>query len=275
MVAPVDDETLIDLLEKARESGDPEHDITTSAPGLTAADGYRLQIGYKKRLARKGDAHIGYRISMTSRAGMAEAAVLGLISQEMAAGPPMPVFTGLSASNLADTNNVVRRRPGRYLYAEGEVVLLIDKPLAGPAVTTVTARAAIGVLYAGLDMAQIAKERRFSWPHTLASTCSPADTTIVLGTHAIPASLDLRTEGILISVDGQERSSATAWETLGGPLNCLVWLANELAKYGERLEPGQIVVTGVCAYPQRIRPEERLACAEFTRLGAVAAVIAD
>src|SRR3974390_930774 len=149
-----DDEALIDMLELSRQSSDPNHDIATLEPELTIEDAYRLQIGFKKRLAKKGDAHIGYRVSFTSRMSMMFAAQLGLITQEAGRGPITPMFSSLSASNLAGEDRIVRRLPGRSISAEAEVVFLIDKPLGGPGVTVATARAAIVGAYAGFDMAQ-------------------------------------------------------------------------------------------------------------------------
>src|SRR3974390_2401691 len=111
MTTHVADEKLLDVLELSRESGDPKHDISTLAPDLTVEDAYRLQIGLKKRLAKKGDPHAGYRVSFTSRAGMVFAAQMGLISQEAApAGPITPMFCSLSGSNLAGEDRIVRRQ---------------------------------------------------------------------------------------------------------------------------------------------------------------------
>jgi 2-oxo-3-hexenedioate decarboxylase len=267
------DEKLIDLLEQARESGDPRHDIARALPGATNDDGYRLQLAYKKRLARRGDPHVGYRISMTSRNGMAEAVALGLVPKAAADAPLTPAFTSLSLSNLGSPGQVVRRDPAHNLYAEAEVAMVMARRLEGPHVTAAAARAAVGGLYAGFDMAQIPLENPFSFPHRLAAACSPIDTQIMLGAKMTEPTIDLRLEGILVSVNGEPRASATAWESLGDPMNTVAFLANKLAQFGEALEPGQVIITGVCPYPQRLQPGDIVACAEFTRLGSVTALV--
>jgi len=165
----------------------------------------------------------------------------------------------------------------------------MDKPLAGPGVTAAMAHSAVAAVYPGFDVAQSekglieklrnSKERKmtgitgFVSLHGLASMCTPEDTTIVLGTQPSSPLLDLRTEGLVISVDGRPRVSGCSFETLGGPLNSIVWLANELAKYGARLEPGQIVITGTPVFPPSLEPGIRIVTAEFTRLGSVTVVV--
>ena len=88
-----------------------------------------------------------------------------------------------------------------------------------------------------------------------------------------PPIIDLRLGGVLVGVNGQPRASASAWERLGDPMNSVVFLANKLAQFGEAIEQGQIVITGVIPYPQRMQPGDVVACAEFTRLGSVTSLV--
>ncbi len=266
------DEELLDILERSRETRDPAADITKAVPGLTMDDAYRLQLALKKRLAQRGDPHVGYRLSMTSRTGMAESIALGIISKEAAANPT-PVFTSLSASNIGSQSTVIKRDPGYNFYAEAEVAMVIGKRVQGPNVTAAIVQQAVAGLYAGFDMAQLPKNNPYGFPHRVAAACAPVDTQVILGSKMTEPTIDLRLEGILVSVNGQPRASATAWESLGDPLNGVAWLANELAKHGEALEPGQIIITGVCPYPQRLQPGDVVATAEFTRLGTVTALV--
>jgi 2-keto-4-pentenoate hydratase len=263
------DEELIDLLEKANETGDPAFDIAKANPALTLDDIYRLQLGYKKRQAANGDPIVGYRVSVSSRNGILESVKLGLAPPEAGDAPLRPMFTTLLQSNLGSDGCLVECEPQNYLYAEAEVAVIMGERLSGPNVTPEQARAAVKGLHAGFDMAQLVKESRFSYLHRVASACTRTDTRIILGPKMTPPTIDLRLEGILVSIDGVGRASATAWECLGDPMNAVAFLANKLGEYGEALEPGQIVVTGVCPYPQRIAPGERLATAEFTNLGRV------
>lgn len=265
------DEALLDRLAVAAATPDPANDIERFAD-LTREDAYRLQIAWKRRQARRGDPQVGYRISMTSRNGMTEAAALGLIPNE-AASTISPVFSSLSRSNIGAEDQTIEVEPDRYGYVEAEVGVLIGDRLQGPSVTPSDALAAIAGFMPAIDLAQIPMNRPYGLVHTLATMAGRLDTTCVFGATLTPPAGNLQLEGILVSVNGQPRASATAWESLGGPAPAIAWLANELAKVGAALEPGQRVVTGVCPYPQRLHPGDGAARADFATLGSVSVLL--
>jgi 2-keto-4-pentenoate hydratase len=217
------------------------------------------------------DPHVGYRVSNTSTVGLKESIALGLLPPTAEGQAPAPIFSSLSQSNLGSSDRVIVKHPDYNMYAEAEVAMIMGRRLEGPNVTAAQARYAVAGLFAGFDIAQIAKTSTASVSHRLAGMARPVDTQVILGSKMTEPTIDLRLEGVLVSIDGQARASATAWESLGDPMNVVAWLANTLAEVGEALEPGHIVITGVCVYPQRINPGDSLALAEFTRLGSVAA----
>lgn len=261
------DDQLLDLLERAAKEEDPALDIEKHA-SLTRDDAYRLQLAYKRRLAEAGDPHLGYRISMSSRNGILESVALGLLPEE-AANTISPVFSSLSASNIGSQDEVVTVRPGNFAYIEAEVGILIGERLQGPGVTPTSALRAVAGFLPGIDLPQISKNHQYGLLHILSTMATPLDTTVIFGSKLTPPTIDLPLEGIVVSVNGQPRASSTAWECMGSPMNALSWLANELAKHGAALEPGQLVITGVCPYPQRLAPGDTSARADFTNLGSV------
>ncbi len=58
--------------------------------------------------------------------------------------------------------------------------------------------------------------------------------------------LDLAALEVITSVNGREASRGRGANVIGSPLEALRWLANELARMGRALEPGEIVTTGCC-----------------------------
>jgi len=169
------DDKLIDILERARESRRPEDDIGLAARSLTLDDGYRLQLACKKRLARQDDPHVSYRVSMTTRSGLVEAIAVGILPPEAAHQPLEPIFTSLSESNLGTPSRPILRDPGFFVYVEAEVAVLMSKRLEGPNVTAAQARAAVGGLFAGFDMAQIQRDSPYCLAHRVAASCAPID----------------------------------------------------------------------------------------------------
>jgi 2-keto-4-pentenoate hydratase len=268
MSASLTDDQLLGLLAQSQEIDDLASDIEKHAAGLTRDDAYRLQVLWKRRQAAAGDPLVGYRISMTSRNGMRESVNLGLIPWQLA-GTITPVFSSLSASNLGTENEVIEVRPDRLGYVEAEVGIIMGKRLAGPGVTAAAALLAVAGYVPAIDLAGIPRERRYGLIHTLATMAGRHDTTVVIGPMVTPPPVNLPLEGVLVSVNGEPRASATAWEVMGNPVNALVWLANTLGKAGGALEPGHLVLTGAAPYPQRLAAGDVTARADVTTLGGV------
>lgn len=198
----------------------------------------------------------------------AESVALGLLSAE-AGRKVAPVFSSLSRSNIGSEGEVIEVIPGRIGYVEAEVGVLIGRRIEGPDVTPSIAFAGIDGFLPVIDLAQIPLSRPYGIAHTLATMAGRYDTTCVFGPKLSARTVNLQLEGMLVSVNGEPRTSATAWESLGGPVNGVAWLANELAHVGAALEPGQVVVTGVCPYPQRLAPGDVTGRADYTTLGSV------
>jgi 2-keto-4-pentenoate hydratase len=264
----VTDEMLLDLLEKSESDPDPAHDIERPAT-LTREDAYRLQRKWKQRKAEAGDAHVGYRVSLNSRKAMEAAVKLGLMPPEMAS-TFSPVYMSLSRSNIGTEHDVIEVEPDRIGVVEAEVGVVMAGRLEGPGITAAEAVGAIAGYLPAIDLARLPKQPTFGLVHMLAMGATPRDTTCVFGPTLSPPSTNMALEGILVSVNGEARASATAWEAHGHPINAVVWLANELAKVGAALEPGQLLICGVCAHPPpQLGPGDVTARADYTTLGGV------
>jgi 2-keto-4-pentenoate hydratase len=57
-------------------------------------------------------------------------------------------------------------------------------------------------------------------------------------------SLDLAAIAGSVRIDGDEKATGTGAAVMGHPLEAIAWLANILADQGERLKPGEFVLTG-------------------------------
>ncbi len=80
--------------------------------------------------------------------------------------------------------------------------------------------------------------------------------------------LDLAAQEVSLRVNGQAVRSGYGHRVLGHPLRALAWLANELPSYGQKLQAGDYVTTGVCTDVYFAAPGDRLE-ARFGPLGSV------
>ena len=77
---------------------------------------------------------------------------------------------------------------------------------------------------------------------------------------------------VQIFQNNNQVSSVSSANALGNPLRSVAWLANELAKYGECLEAGEIVLSGGLNPPVHVKPGDRFS-ADFGRLGRIQTTI--
>ena len=59
-----------------------------------------------------------------------------------------------------------------------------------------------------------------------------------------PRSLDLSTCGMVVEKNGATLSVGAGAAALGSPVNCVVWLANTLGRFGIPLKAGELILSG-------------------------------
>jgi 2-keto-4-pentenoate hydratase len=86
--------------------------------------------------------------------------------------------------------------------------------------------------------------------------------------------VDLAAHPVRVLRDGVEAARGQGANVLGDPRTALVWIANELSRYGPGLRPGDIVTTGTCVVPVPAAPGERH-LADYGALGSLEVVLTD
>jgi 2-keto-4-pentenoate hydratase len=95
---------------------------------------------------------------------------------------------------------------------------------------------------------------------------------VVIGRERIsPSAIDLRYEGAVVEVDGEVVGTGTGAEVMGDPINVVVVIANNMAKYGVELKAGMLIMTGSVAEPFAAESTIKNARVTFTRMGSVRA----
>ncbi len=128
--------------------------------------------------------------------------------------------------------------------AEAEVAIVLDRDLDLPDATPQDVLAAIDHVVAAIE---IVDSRIAEWKITFADTVADNGSSafFVLGSERrSPVGLDLRTCGMAMEINGKLASLGAGVACLGHPLNAASWLARTLARSGEALRAGDIVLTG-------------------------------
>lgn len=96
---------------------------------------------------------------------------------------------------------------------------------------------------------------------------------VVLGERITPADVDLRTVTVAVTV-GDSTAQGDAHNVFEHPARSVAWLAAHLARRGERLHAGEVVLSGTLTPPIAVGPGDQL-MADFGSLGRIATTFGD
>jgi 2-keto-4-pentenoate hydratase len=244
---------LIDWAERQIFGGAPFEDVLKRSPEFSDADAYRLRAELvRRRCAGRRDAVAGYKVAGSSLAIRADEHVEG------------PIVGCVMRSRLmSGAEPLLFQAP--KVAIEAEIGVLLKRDLQGPGVTLLEAIAAVEVVFPAFEILAMQPGPRPS--HQARIIASNFRGGFVLGEQPTRLhGIDLRLEGMALSINGEPRGSATGVEVLGHPLRALPLVANTLADSGERLKAGMIVMTGSLLANTSVHPGDRVEAA-FSRLG--------
>ena len=231
-------------------------------PGLTLADGYRIQSAWVDLRLARGERVVGHKIGLTSRA------------MQMAVGIDMPDYGVLTDAMVIDDGATIA--PDRFISQRFEVELgfWLKAPLAGPNLTVVDVLNATDWIVPAIEV--IDSRAHLRDPDTgavLSVADSIADNAlnagVIWGGRPVrPGEIDLRyVPGILIK-NGKVEETGVSAGVMGHPATGIVWLARELNKVGASLAAGEFVLSGSFTRPVAAGPGDTIAC-DFGPLGQV------
>ncbi len=233
--AAVDAEALARRLDEAWENREPIAPLSESEGLEDVEQAYAIQTNWSELRLSRGERIIGRKIGLTS------------FAMQEQLGVDEPDYGSLWDSRYFPARGGRAEIPAEPLlqpFLEGELAFLIGRPLAGPGVTLQEALAATEALAVAVE---VVDSRIEDWNIKLADTI--ADNASYGGFTTGPWSrslreVDLRTVGMLINQSGSRVAEGLGAASLGHPAEAVAWLANKLASFGTKLEPGDIVLSG-------------------------------
>ncbi|MCZ8132245.1 MAG: fumarylacetoacetate hydrolase family protein [Steroidobacteraceae bacterium] len=153
-----------------------------------------------------------------------------------------------------------RLDPARTLQpkAEAEIALVLGQTLRDPDATPEVVAAAVASVHAAIE---IVDSRIADWKITFADTVADNGSSafFVLAQEGRPlAGLDLYAAGMVMEVDGAVASLGAGAAALGHPLQAAAWLAATIARRGDALQAGDVLLTGALGPMVTLRPGSRV-----------------
>lgn len=235
-------------------------------PGMTLDDAYAVQSAQMARKLAAGRRIIGWKIGLTSKV-MQEA--LGISTPDSGV-----LFDDM---DFADGCTVPA---GRFIQAriETEIAFVMKSPLGGE-VTRAEVLAATDYVAPAieiLDTRILRADPATGTTRKIFDTVSDnaANGGIVLGAARHPAdAVDLRWVGAIVKKDDAVVATGLGAAVLDDPVTGMVWLARRMAQYGQRIEAGQVVLSGSFIGPVECPPGTRIH-ADFGPFGSVSVTFA-
>jgi 2-keto-4-pentenoate hydratase len=225
---------------------------------LPLDDAYRILLALIGR--RRGNAarRIGWKIGLTATA----------IQRQF--GVHEPVFACLLAEGLVASGHAFRRDALIEPGFENELCIVLDRDLPGDA-TRADVAAAVARVYPAFEITETRGD--LSAQLALALTDNAQQKAFVLGKgverDALP---ELDAVTVRVRIGGAEVATATGDAVLGHPYNAVAWLAAKLARFGERIRPGEYVMSGSFTRQFPLARGDRIEAA-FDGIGLVTASI--
>lgn len=252
--------TAAEALFRAEQSGTQIGLLSQAHPEMTMDEAYAVQAGFVGRKLAAGRRVIGWKIGLTSRA-MQQA--LGIATPD----------SGVLLDDMAFEDGAAVPR-GRFIAPriEAELAFVMKDALQGPDVRPWDVIAATAMVVPALEILDtriVRVDPATGNARTIVDTIADnaANAGIVTGGRPIaPAGLDLRWCGAIVSRNAEVEETGLGAGVLNDPARGIAWLANRLAVYGQRIEPGQVVLSGSFIRPVECRPGDTIS-ADFGALG--------
>lgn len=217
--------------------------LSLKHPDMDMNDAYAVQAAWAQMKLAAGRRVIGRKIGLTSKA------------MQSALDIDVPDSGVLFDDMLFEDGATVPA--GRFIQprVEAEIAFVMKAPLAGPGVTPAMVIAATDYIQPALEILDTRILRRDpetgkarTFVDTIADNAANAGL-VLAGMRLKPDEVDMRWMGAIVYRNGEVEETGLGAGVLDDPALSVAWLANRLAQYGERVEAGEIVLSGSFVRP--------------------------
>ncbi len=236
-------------------------------PQMTLDDAYAIQGAWMERKRAAARQAIGWKIGLTSKA------------MQYALNIDTPDSGVLLDDMRFEDGSEIPQDRFIQPRIEAEIAFVMKSELKGPNVSVYDVLNATDYVTPALEILDtriLRVDPQTKQARTIVDTVSDnaANAGIVLGGRAMrPDQVDLRWVGAIVSRNGQVEETGLGAGVLNHPARGIAWLANRLARYGARIEAGQIVLAGSFIRPVEARHGDTIV-GDYGPLGTVSCFFA-
>ena len=206
--------------------------ITADYPGMTVEEAYQVQEELVAIKLEQGHRVVGPKMGLTSQAKMKQM------------GVEDPIYGYVFDYMLIPEGGTLSMSDVIHPKVEVEIAFVMGKDVEGPGVTAAQILAATEYVIPALE---IIDSRYENFKFTLADVVADNASTsrVVFGNKMVrPDQLELDLVGATLSINGEIKDLGAGAAVVGHPANSLAMLANMLAKKGEKIKAGDVILSG-------------------------------
>lgn len=246
-------EQLALTVDEAARTASAIPQLTDERKDLTVHDAYAIQAMSIARRLERGERRVGVKMGLTSRAKMQQVGVDEVIWGRLTDGMRLEESGSFSRADYV------------HPRAEPEIAFLMKKPLSGN-VSALEAMSAVEAIAPAIEIIDSRyQDFKFTLPDVVADNSSSSG--FVVGDWFHPET-PMDNLGIILEADGRPVQIGSTAAILGHPVRSLVQAARLVARWGEQLNPGDIVLAGGATAAHPMQPGMHVR-AVFQDLGAV------
>jgi 2-keto-4-pentenoate hydratase len=232
-------------LQEAEFTGRPIDPIAGDIGGRGIEIAYAVQAEVTRRGIDKGRRLVGRKIGLTSKA----------VQQQL--GVDQPDYGALFADMEVATGEMIDLTRLIQPRVEAEIAIVLERDLPDEDVTLAELMRSVAYAVPALE---VVDSRIRDWKITIIDTVADngSSARYVLGTSPRRLTdVDLEACGMMMTRNGAVISVGCGAACLGHPLQSALWLARTMAKAGEPLRCGDVVLTGA------LGPVSQVSASEF------------
>jgi len=249
-------------LYSAEQSGQQIRQLSQLHPELNMEDAYQIQGQLVAHKVKHGDRIVGWKIGLTSKAmqyvlniDIPDSGVL-FESMVFAAGATVPFKHFIEPRVEAEIAFVMKDSPGTHDATAESIIAATDYVCPS-----------LEILDTRIERVDAVAKTTRTVNDTISDNAANAGVVLGSSQHKI-GTTDLRWVGAIVSRNGEVEETGLGAGVLNDPVTSMVWLAHRLADYGQRIEPGQIVLSGSFIRPIECPPGSLIE-ADFGEFGNV------